>query len=114
MFIRGISHWIGSVWPQAIFMGVVALLYGFGAVREVNCGFDGSRPQVYSARVLDHRVQGGRGKSYYLTLGRWGPVREEKEVEIQREVYHAVQIDDTVRVELMDGVLGIPWVVVTK
>ena len=114
LYVRGINRSIGSVWGQMVFMGVLALLYGFGGAREVNCVFDGSRPRVYSARVLDHRVQGGRGKSYYLTLGRWGPVREEKEVEVQREVYHAMQIDDTVRVELRNGVLGIPWVVVTK
>jgi hypothetical protein len=113
-YIRGISRPMGTVWLQLVFMGVMALLYGFGAVREVNCGFDASRAQVFSARVMDHRVQGGRGKSYYLTLGRWGPVTEENDVEVQREVYHAIQIDDTVRVELRGGLLGIPWVVVRK
>lgn len=113
-YIRGICSWIGPVLPQVIFMAVVALLYGFGGVREVNCVFDGSRPQEYHARVLDRRAQGVRGSSYYLTLGRWGPVSEEKEVEVQREIYHAVEIDDMVKVELRAGVLGIPWVVVTK
>jgi hypothetical protein len=113
-YIPGINRSVKPVWGQAVFMAVLALLYGFGSVRQVNCAFDNSRQVIYDAIVLSHRVYRGKRTSHYLTLTPWGPRANEQEEEVNKRVYNHVAIGDTVEVNFRQGLLHIPWFIVEE
>lgn len=112
-YIPGINRSMKFIRTQTSVMAVFALLYGFGSIRQVNCAFDHSTPRIYEATVLRHRVSRGKTTSYFLTLGPWGPDGE-REVDVHRSLYDAVGVGSTVSVRLSEGLLHIPWFVVTK
>jgi hypothetical protein len=112
-YIPGINRSMKFIRMQTVVMAAFALLYGFGSVRQVNCAFDHSTPRIYEATVLRHRVSRGKSTSYFLTLGPWG-LSGGQEVDVHRSLYEAAGIGSTVRVRLGEGVLRIPWFVVTE
>jgi hypothetical protein len=113
LYVFGINRSIKGIGAQVIAMAIPALLYGFGAVRMIDCAFDQSTPQIYNAGVLNRRIDQGRSTSYFLTLSSWGP-RQEQETEVRRGVYRNTMIGDTVKVRLKDGLLHIPWFTVIE
>jgi len=97
-----------------VFMLLMALAYGYGSTGQINCAFDPSRPQIYNAAVLGLREHRGRSTTDYATLTPWGPRQQVKEEEIDGWLYEHIKVGDTVQVNLRQGLLHIPWFVVTK
>lgn len=98
----------------AIFILFVGLTYAYGSTIQFNCAFDNSNPQIYNATIIDHREEGGRHRSWYLTLSPWGPVQQVKEAEIDGWLYDHTAIGDTVKVNFKQGLFHVPWFIVTK
>jgi len=109
LYKTGINRSMGSIAGQAFFMAVCASVYGFGSIRQINCGFDQSKTKVYEATVTHRRISSGRSTSYYLRLTPWGPVVNEQETEVRRNFYNKTEVGDTVQVNLKKGLLNIPW-----
>lgn len=114
LYVTGMNKAMGSVDWQIFFMLIAAFALGFGSARQLNCEFDQSKPAVYTAAVLDHRVIHGKSSSYYLTLSPWGPRQHAEEVGIGSTLYQQAAIGDSVRVVLREGLLRIPWYFVMK
>jgi len=89
-------------------------LYGFASTLQINCALDIFPGQIYKVAVLDERIiSSGRRNSYYLKLSAWGPTETGKEVEVRRRVYDRVDVGDSVNVVFKQGLLHIPWFIVT-
>jgi hypothetical protein len=101
-----------------IAMILTALTYGFGSTLQLNRIFDPARPKVYNVAILDSREyiennKTGIVKSYSLTVSPWGPRHEAESVKVPGSLYRRTQKGDTVQVHLGEGLLHIPWFVVT-
>jgi len=94
---------------QLIFMFFMSAIYGAGSVISINCAFDNSAPEIFTAKVIDHRIESGKHTSYMLTLSEWGPMQKEKEEDVGRRLYDKVSIGDAVHVYFRKGVLNAPW-----
>ena len=105
---------IAKIRIDFIFMIIFGLVYAYGCTREINCSFDYSEAKIYKATVLGQREHSGKHNSWYLTLTPWGPMQYVKEEEIDGYLYDHVKIGDTVNVNFKQGLLNIPWFVVTK
>jgi len=114
LYATGINRSVESVTGQAAVMLVVALIYSFGSILQVNFVFDQSQLKIYHATVLDHHVTHGKHNSYYLKLSKWGPMEVEKNEDVGQHTYYNTQIGDTVEIDFKDGLLNIPWYIVTK
>lgn len=84
-------------------------MYGFGSVVLVNCQYDHSSQQEFSARVLDHHISRGKSTTYYLTLSPWGPQRKVADASVSRYQYDLDPVGSTVNVVYQPGLLHIPW-----
>jgi len=109
IYFTGLNKTISGIIGQTIFMLAMSLIYGFGSVVGINCAFDNSKPIIYIAKVLDHRIQRGKSTSYYITLSQWGPMNREKEEDVGQWIYDNVSIGDSVRVYFRPGELKAPW-----
>jgi len=109
IYFTGLNKTISGVIGQTIFMFAMSLIYGFGSVVGINCAFDNSKPTIYVAKVLDHRIESGKHTSYLFTLSQWGPMHEEKEEDVGKWIYDNVSIGDSVRVYFRPGELKAPW-----
>jgi len=113
-YFQGINKSIGFIKGQVVCMFILSLLYGFGSTLQINCVFDNSSPEIYAATVLRHRMQHGKSNSYFLTLSPWGPMQKVQETEVHRALYSVAANGDTVKVNLKEGLLHIPWFIVTR
>jgi len=110
----GINKSIKQIKGQAIIMFMFVTLYGFASTLQINCALDIFPGQIYKVAVLDERIiSSGRRNSYYLKLSAWGPTETGKEVEVRRRVYDRVDVGDSVNVVFKQGLLHIPWFIVT-
>ena len=114
LYLTGINRSVESVKGQIIVMLFAAFIYGFGSVRQINCTFDNTEPQIYNAVVLGHSISHGKSTSYFFTLSPWGPIQEQKQVEVSRHLYQDTYVGDTVKMNYRPGLLNIPWFVITK
>jgi hypothetical protein len=113
-YMVGINPFKGKIRIDIVFVLIISLIYAYGSTREINCAFDNSDPQIYNATILGHREHIGRHNSWYLTLSPWGPMKQIKEEEIDGWLYDHTSIGDTVKVNFKQGLLHIPWFIVTK
>lgn len=124
--------WIWTAAVAAVLTGVVliadremrkgrweplaVLLFGgclaFGGVMEANVLLDRSEPQAFAAKVVGKRTSSGKSTTYYLRVAPWGPVQEENEVSVPRDLYDAKAAGQSVCMILGTGALDIPWFVV--
>ncbi|WP_259070825.1 hypothetical protein HDF24_23630 [Mucilaginibacter sp. X4EP1] len=114
LYIAVIKPFKGEIKIQAIVILALGLAYAYGCTKEINCAFDNSDPQIYNAKILAHRAHHGKRDLWYLTLSPWGPMKEIKEQEIDGWLYDHTSVGDTVKVNLKQGLLHIPWVIVKK
>jgi hypothetical protein len=88
-------------------------LYAYGSVSLANAGLDRALPERFHAVVLGKRITHGRYSTHWhLRLPPWGPQAEPSEAEVRASVYRAVQLGDSVCVDLHPGALGIAWYLV--
>ncbi|SDS26523.1 hypothetical protein SAMN05216490_0843 [Mucilaginibacter mallensis] len=114
LYIVGINPFVGKIRIDAIFITAIGLMYAYGSTRQINCAFDYSYPKSYNAIILGHREHRGKHDAWYLTLTPWGPMPQVREEEIDGWLYDHTSIGDTVKVNFKQGLLHIPWFVVTK
>ncbi len=88
--------------------------YGYGAVVTLNCMYDKSQPETFSATILNKRISSGKSKTYYLKLTPWGLQKEIDEVSVSKNLYNRVGKNDEVKIYFMKGKFAIPWFEVTK
>ncbi|MGZ3755468.1 MAG: hypothetical protein ACXVAY_01035 [Mucilaginibacter sp.] len=114
LYFTGINKSVEAVKGQFVFMLIMSLIYSFASVIQLNCVFDRSAKKVFHAGVVDRRISHGKHTSYYLTLTPWGPMQQEKEVDVHRWLYNQTRIGDTVEIDFKNGLLNIAWFVVTN
>lgn len=83
---------------------LIIYAYSLGSTIYLNCNFDKSESQHFTAKILNKRIQ----TSHYLELTTW------EEVSVPEELYQQVEIADEVTILFKKGALEIPWLVVTK
>ncbi|MDJ1467646.1 hypothetical protein QNI19_12355 [Cytophagaceae bacterium DM2B3-1] len=88
-------------------------IYGFGATLTLNCLYDISTPETYKVQVLDKSVTEGKNTSYYLTLAPWEKQPEIDFISVDIAMYKRVKKEDKVTIYYKQGLLGIPWLIVT-
>ncbi|MEY3368575.1 MAG: hypothetical protein RI973_1730 [Bacteroidota bacterium] len=94
---------------------LVLFAYSCGSLVIVNCFYDRSNPEVADAVVIDKEVSdGGKSTTYYLHLSPFRQRPEAEQVSVPRELYEAVDIQDTVEVHAVAGLLGFPWFIVAE
>jgi hypothetical protein len=87
--------------------------YSFGTVIQINCYYDNSEAELFTAKVLDKRVSSGKYTQYYLELSPWKQQHEADEVGVAKELYDRIETDNEVNIYYRNGTLEIPWIVVT-
>lgn len=86
-----------------------APMYGYGAVVSLNCYFDHSTPLYYEVPVTGKKISSGKGKTYYLKLAPWGPVKDTANVQVPKAFYDRTPENSTVAVYQQTGLFDIPW-----
>lgn len=94
-------------------LALFVFAYSFGTVIHINCYYDNSEPEVFTAKVLEKRVSSGKSTSYYLELSTWGQQNEVDEVSISKGLYNRVEVGDDMNIYFRNGKLEIPWFIVT-
>ena len=87
--------------------------YSFGTVIHINCYYDNSEVEFFTAKVLDKRVSSGKSTSYYLELSPWGQQNEVDEVSVGKGLYNRIETGGEVTIYFRNGKLDIPWFKVT-
>jgi hypothetical protein len=82
---------------------------GYGAPALIDVRFDPSPGQPYHATVNSMYVTQGRGVTYNLRLGPWGPEPEGSDVRVSADLYNQLNPHDQVCVALHNGLIAIPW-----
>lgn len=97
--------WIYSMLAGNLFM------YSYAAVNGVNCVFDNSPTEVYHAKVLlKYTSRRKNGMTYYVRLAPWGNHKELEDVVVDAELWSNIERNDSIAIDLKQGVLGIPWI----
>ncbi len=95
-----------TILPVSVF--IIIFVYGF--LIETNCLFDPNPPKLYSAQIVNKRINYGIAPVWYrMTISGWDLQKATMEEHVPREVYEALEIGDNVCVEVRTGLLGIPW-----
>ncbi|QJB30505.1 hypothetical protein HF324_03690 [Chitinophaga oryzae] len=81
----------------------------FGSIVYLNTFFDRSTPQFFETTVSGKRISTGEFTSYYLVVLPWGPEKSGRSISVGKRKYDAAAINDTIRMELHQGALGLPW-----
>ena len=86
-------------------------LYSYAGTYGANCVYDKSEPQVYETEVVDKRIsRGSRGrKTYYSKVNPWGHHYDKEEISVASSQYDEIQIGQTVKIDLKEGLFNIPW-----
>ena len=86
-------------------------LYSYAGTYGANCVYDNSEPTVYKAEVVDKRVHKGRKgrRTYYVKVTPWGHHYDKEEISVSSVQYDEVQIGQTVKIDLKQGLFNIPW-----
>lgn len=86
-------------------------LYSYAGTYGANCVYDNSEPTVYKAEVVDKRVHKGRKgrRTYYVKVTPWGHHYDKEEISVSSVLYDEVQIGQTVKIDLKQGLFNIPW-----
>ena len=87
--------------------------YSYGVVIHLNCYYDNSQPEYFTAEVLDKKISTGKTTSYYLKISPWEKQKETEEIDVDKDLYDRTEAGDEVGIYFRKGNLDIPWIVVT-
>jgi hypothetical protein len=114
----GVAGWLASMRmgrglvSPIQFVGFLVLMgagLGYGAPALIDVRFDPSPGQAYHATVSSMYVTQGRGTSYNLRLGPWGPKPDGTDVRVSADLYNQLNPHDQVCIALHNGLIAIPW-----
>lgn len=85
-------------------------LYSYAGTYGANCVYDKSEPTVYDAEVIDKRIsKSRRHTTYYVKVTPWGHHYDKEEISVPRSQYDEIQIGQTIKIDLKEGLFNIPW-----
>ena len=87
--------------------------YSFGTVIHLNCYYDNSEAEYFTAKVLNKRISSGKTTKRYLELSTWGQQKKVDEVSVGKDFYNRTEIGDEVNIFFKKGKLEIPWFIFT-
>jgi hypothetical protein len=90
-----------------LFINVI--IYCYAGIYGANCIYDDSDPDVYHAEVVGKEERGAKAHSYHLKITPWGHGYDKEELTVSKEQYSEVLIGQTVKIDLKEGLFGIPW-----
>ena len=85
-------------------------VFSFGALISSNCVFDTNAPRVFPTTITEKKIT--ENKDYEKTYRLYFtpvPGLEDNEKEVHASFYRAVEINDTIRFNLKEGIWGHPW-----
>jgi hypothetical protein len=111
MLQRNMTHKTKVILSSVLFLAP----WGYGTVVITNCVYDYTQPKVYTARVLDKRVDKYRkSTSYYLKITSWGMRKEAEETTIDKQTYNETNVGDAVHIYAKHGRFNVPWYWIEK
>lgn len=96
------------------FTGLIGIAYGWGLAVELN-GTDQTRPsKIYSARITDKWVSGGKTRTPTFLLQFPNSEFGTGKFDVSQKLYDASATGDEVCLNVKTGILHLRWYVVTK
>ncbi len=91
-------------------------IYSYAGTYGANCVYDSSDPKVYNAEVVEKRIStSSKGrKTYYVRVTPWGHHYDKEEISIPSNQYFGINIGQTVKIDLKEGLFHIPWYYIEK
>ncbi|MFA9215218.1 MAG: hypothetical protein ACEQSR_15490 [Candidatus Methylacidiphilales bacterium] len=88
-------------------------LYGFfyslSLVVFINCAFNHSPSNYFSARIIEKYETKGKNSSNNLVIERWHTQTENEKEKVKQKYYDSKNIGDYVDIDYYNGLLGIGW-----
>ncbi|HEX8018994.1 hypothetical protein [Mucilaginibacter sp.] len=109
LVVKGFNKTYGSRVGQLALMIILAGGYGLGAAININCYFDGFRPQVYPAIVTAAHVSHKKTTSYHIQIDSWGQHHEIENITVTKSFYYHTSVGSTVHVMEKPGLFKMPW-----
>lgn len=102
---------LASPLTYQITMAVLGAAAGYGALVALDVDYDGSRPAILAAPVLEKYVTTSRSSvSYHLRVPPFGNRKAVSSLKVDAATYRALKPGDMVCVLEHHGALGLPWV----
>jgi len=83
--------------------------YSFALVIFMNCAFNHSPSNYFSARIIEKYETKGKNSSNVLILERWHTQTENEKEHVKQKLYDSKSIGNYVDIDYYDGLLGIGW-----
>ena len=83
--------------------------YSFAIVIFINCAFNSSPSNYFSARIIEKYETKGKNSSNVLILERWHTQTKNETEHVGQKYYDSKNIGDFVDIDYYDGLLGIGW-----
>ncbi|MDO7850460.1 hypothetical protein [Hymenobacter convexus] len=104
----------GSMVSVGLHIGVLAVLYGYGATSTLNAVYDPAEAVLFTPQVVGKHYNSGKQNTYYLKLSPWGPVATTEDVTVSKAIYQQTVEGQKITVALRPGRLGVPWFAVVE
>lgn len=83
--------------------------YSFAIVIFINCAFNDTPSNYFSAKIIEKYETKGKNSSNILVLERWHTQTENEKETVGQKYYDSKNIGDYVDIDYYDGLLGISW-----
>jgi hypothetical protein len=83
--------------------------YCFALVIFINCAFNSSPSNYFSARIIEKYETKGKNSSNVLILERWHTQTKNETEHVTQKLYDSKSIGDYIDIDYYDGLLGIGW-----
>lgn len=83
--------------------------YSFALVIFINCAFNSSPSNYFSARIIEKYETKGKNSSNVLILERWHTQTENETENVGQKYYDSKNVGEYVDIVYYDGLLGISW-----
>lgn len=94
---------------RLVINGFYGFFYSFALVIFLNCAFNNSPSNYFSAKILNKYQTKGKNSSNILVLERWHTQKENEKEHVKYKYYDLKNIGDYVDINYYDGTLGISW-----
>ncbi|WP_290646387.1 hypothetical protein, partial [Aquabacterium sp.] len=100
----------GMRWLTGLLAAIPACLIGVLALFGLNRKLDYAPATPYFAEVLQKRAIYGKGASYNLKIGPWGPQKLRDSYAVSQWLYDHLEVGDSAQIQMHSGWLGQPWI----
>jgi hypothetical protein len=109
LYWKGKADAANAMKGQVLIMFFVALAFGYGFTTTVNCMFDTTKPQTFTAKIEKVYITTGKRTIYNVTVGPWGSVHESKSIQVAETVFYRMTVGNNIGIELRHGLFSMPW-----